>query len=216
MNYDLQIRKKRAQVICQELKKLFPVAKPALDYSNPWELLVAVILSAQCTDNRVNIVTKTLFKKYPKVKDYVDADTETFQQDIRSTGFYKNKAKNILATAKIIHETYHDTLPKTMKEMIMLPGVARKTANVVLSNAFGVIEGLAVDTHVRRLSQKFGLTKQNDPSKIEQDLMQLLEKEEWSGFSLRLVDYGRAYSPARKKDYSDDPISQKLQQAGLL
>ena len=137
---DLDIRKKRAEVVVRTLKELFPSPISALHYSTPWEFLVAVILSAQCTDVRVNIVTKDVFAKYKTVEDYVNASQVEFEQDVYSTGFYRNKTKNILATAKIIHNKYHDDLPHTMDEMLALPGVARKTANVVLGNAFGIIE----------------------------------------------------------------------------
>ncbi len=215
MTDQLELRKKRAQIIIKTLKKFFPTTKSALNYSNPWEFLVAVILSAQCTDKRVNIVTEKLFKKYKKVSDYANAKISEFEQDIRSTGFYKNKAKNVMATAKIIHEKYKDKLPQTMEEMLTLPGVARKTANVVLSNAFGIIEGIAVDTHVRRLSNLYGLTFEVDPDKIEKDLMQLMPKREWSEFTLRMIDYGRAYCPAKKHDHEKCPVTIALKKEGI-
>ncbi len=203
---DLELKGKRATVIVQTLKSLFPQTKSALNYSNPWEFLVAVILSAQCTDARVNIVTEKLFIKYPTIESYTKANITEFEQDIKSTGFYKNKAKNVLATAKILHEKYRDSIPQTMDEMLTLPGVARKTANVVLGNAFGIVEGIAVDTHVRRLSNLYGLTKESDPEKIEKDLMAILPKTEWTEFTLRMIDYGRKYCPAKKHDHEQCPL----------
>jgi endonuclease III len=146
-------KKERVAIIIRELKKLFPQAKIMLRYSSPWELLVAVMLSAQCTDKQVNKVTEKLFKKYKNLNDYLSASQKEFEKDIFSTGFYRSKAKHILATARIIKSQYNSLVPQTMKEMVQLPGVGRKTANVVLGNAFGVIEGIAVDTHVKRLSK---------------------------------------------------------------
>ncbi|MDP2664695.1 MAG: endonuclease III [bacterium] len=203
----LEERKKRAAKIVQKLKKLFPKAKIVLQYSNNWELLVAVILSAQCTDKKVNEVTVKLFKKYRTLNDYLDAKQEEFEQDIRQCGFYHNKAKNILAAGKVIKEKYGGKVPKTMEEIDALPGVARKTANVVLGNAYGVVEGIAVDTHVMRLSQKLGLTDSNNPVKIEQDLMKLLPKKEWFDFTYRLIDYGRGVCTARKHKCEDHELT---------
>ncbi|OGL44055.1 MAG: endonuclease III, partial [Candidatus Schekmanbacteria bacterium RBG_16_38_11] len=151
--------KKRAFEILRILKKEYPEAKIALEYKNPLELLVSTILSAQCTDKRVNIVTKSLFKKYKTAKDYANAVLKEFEQEIRSTGFYHNKAKNIIEACRIIEEKFNGKVPDTMEALITLPGVARKTANIVLSNAYGVIAGIAVDTHVRRVSQRLGFTK---------------------------------------------------------
>ncbi len=168
--------------------------------------MVAVILSAQCTDKKVNEVTEKLFKKYKKLDDYVNADIKEFEQDIRPTGFYRNKAKNILASAKIVKEKFKGKVPKTMQEILTLPGVARKTANVVLGNAYGVVEGIAVDTHVKRLSKLLGLTNETNPDKIERDLMQILPKNEWFGFTYRLIDYGRKYCPARQHNHSKCPL----------
>lgn len=199
--------KSRAAQIVVALKKLFPQAKIALNYSNNWELLVAVVLSAQCTDKKVNEVTAKLFQKYRTLNDYVKAKPQEFEQDIRSTGFYRNKAKNILAATKIIQKKYYGQLPKTMAEMLELPGVARKTANVVLGNAYGIVEGVAVDTHVRRLAHKLGLTKHTDPNKIEKDLMAILPKKEWFGFTYRLINYAWKYCPARHKDHSKCPLA---------
>lgn len=208
---DILQRKQKAREVVRKLKKLFPKAKIALNYANNWELLVAVILSAQCTDKKVNEVTAKLFKKYRALDDYVKASAnrrtiKEFEQDIRSTGFYHNKAKNILAAAKIVKEKYEGKIPNTMQEMLALPGVARKTANVVLGNAYGVVEGIAVDTHVKRLSKKLGLTVHTDPNKIEKDLMALLSKKEWFDFTYRLIEYGRKYCPAKPHKHDQCPI----------
>ncbi len=212
---DLETRKKRAKIIVKTLKQLFPTTKSALNYSNPWEFLVAVILSAQCTDERVNKVTEKLFKKYTALTDYVKANQTEFEQDIKSTGFYKNKTKNVLATAKIIHGKYKGDLPRTMEEMLLLPGVARKTANVVLGSAFGIVTGVAVDTHVRRLANLYGLTNNENPEKIEKDIMEVLPKTEWVEFTLRMIDYGRKYCPAKKHDHEHCPLVIALKEANL-
>lgn len=209
-------RKKRAKNFIAELKKLFPRAKIALKYGNTCELLVAVILSAQCTDKMVNIVTEKLFKKYKTLDDYVHADTKEFEQDIKSTGFYRNKAKNILATAKIVKEKFGGKVPDTMVELLELKGVARKTANVVLGNAYGKVEGIAVDTHVRRLSLKLGLTDSTDPNKIEQDLMQILPKKEWFLFTYRMIEYGRQVCPARKHECFEHPLTRLYPKAANI
>ncbi len=200
----------RVQIILKELKRLFPKPEIALTYSNNWELMVAVQLSAQCTDKRVNIVTPILFKKYPRLEDYCAADPVEFEKDIHSTGFFRNKTKNILAAAKIIKEKFNGEIPRTMEEILTLPGVARKTANVVLGNAYGVVEGIAVDTHVMRLAQKLGLSKHKDPVRIERDLMAAIPKEEWFAFTYRLIDYGRAYCVARPHAHADCPLAVAL------
>lgn len=171
--------KTRVLKIIELLEKEHPDAKIALNYTNPLELLVATILSAQCTDRRVNIVTKTLFKKYTKAEDYADADLEELEEDARPTGFYRNKARNIKKCCQILVEKFNSKVPKTMEEMLELTGVARKTANIVLSNAYGVIEGIAVDTHVRRLARRLGLSEHEDPNKIEGDLMKIVPKTHW-------------------------------------
>jgi len=203
----LLTRKKRARLIIQKLKKLFPKAKMALNYSDNWELLVAVELSAQCTDKKVNEVTVKLFKKYRSLDDYVRARQKNFEQDIYSTGFYRNKAKNILKAAKLVKNKFGGKLPKTMKEMLTLPGVARKTANVVLGNAYGVTEGIAVDTHVRRLVKRFGLTKHNDPVKIERDLMNLIPKRDWFKATYLFIEYGRKYCAAKPHAHNKCPLN---------
>jgi endonuclease-3 len=180
------------------LMKKYPRPRITLTSGNPWELLVATILSAQCTDKRVNIVAPGLFKKFKSVADTARADQKVFERAIRSTGFYRNKAKNIIGAAKKIKGDFKGRVPQTMEELLTLPGVARKTANVVLHNAFGKNEGIAVDTHVMRISQRLGLTKRAEPVKIEQDLMRMLDKKEWGDFSLRLIAHGRETCFARK------------------
>lgn len=206
-------RKKRIGEIIRRLKKKFPDAKIVLKFSNNWELLVAVILSAQCTDKKVNEVTEKLFKKYGILDDYVSANSREFEQMIRPTGFYRAKAKNIRATAKIVKEKFGGKVPRTMEEMLTLKGVARKTANVVLGNAYGVVEGIAVDTHVRRLSQRLGLSKHDlsaqagDPVKIERDLMPLVPKKDWFKLTYLLIDHGRAICTAKDPRCDLCPLS---------
>jgi len=198
-------RKKHASALVRALKKLIPRATIALRYGNNWELLVAVILSAQCTDKKVNEVTETLFKKYRTLDDYVRATAREFEKDIRPTGFYRNKTKNILAAAKKVQNEFNGKIPRMMEEMLTIPGVARKTANVVLGNAYGVVEGIAVDTHVVRLSRRFRLTDENNPVKIERDLMAILPKKEWFDFTYRIIEYGRHFCSARTCP-SDHPL----------
>ncbi len=201
----------RVKTILKTLKRLFPEAHIALNYANNWELMVAVQLSAQCTDKRVNMVTPVLFEKYPRLEDYCAASPAEFEKDIHSTGFFRNKTKNILAAAKIVKEKYNGEIPRTMAEILMIPGVARKTANVVLGNAYGVVDGIAVDTHVMRLAQKLGLSKHNDPVKIERDLMAVIPKKEWFAFTYRLIDYGRAYCVARSHAHKSCPLTVALE-----
>jgi endonuclease-3 len=190
--------KQRASKVIELLEKEYPNAKTALNYSNPLEILTATMLSAQITDERVNIVTQTLFKKYRTPEDYANADLKELEQEIRSTGFYHNKAKNMKRCCQLLVEKYNSQVPKTMEELLELPGVARKTANIVLYNAYGIVAGIAVDTHVRRLSQRLGLTQQNDPAKIEQDLMQITPKEKWMQLTDLLIFHGRQICTARK------------------
>ncbi len=180
------------------LEREYSDAKVALNYTNPLELLVATMLSAQVTDRQVNKVTKTLFKKYKTAEDYADADIKQLEREVRSTGFYRNKAKNIRATGRMLVEKFGSQVPKTMEEMLELPGVARKTANIVLQNAYGVVEGIAVDTHVRRTSKRLGLTENEDPDKIEQDLMKLIPKNKWKKITDLLISLGRNVCIARK------------------
>jgi len=209
-------RKRRTHKAFALLGRIFPHASIALQYSNIWELLVAVILSAQCTDKKVNEITPGLFKKYPRLEDYVRANPREFERYIRSAGFYRAKTKNILATAKIVKEKFNGKIPHTMKEMLQLPGVARKTANVVLGNAYHVVEGIAVDTHVKRLSLKLGLTDHSDPNKIEQDLMKLLPKKAWFSFTYRIIEYGRQICPARKHDCFSHPLTKLYPKAAII
>jgi len=180
------------------LKKEYPDVKIALDFSNPLELLIATILSAQSTDKQINKVTKTLFAKYRTPQDYVKTPQEELEKDIYSSGFYKNKAKNIKKLCEILVENFNSKVPDTMEDLITLPGVARKTANIVLSGAFGKIEGIAVDTHVKRLSFRLGLTTNTDPEKIEKDLMKIIPKNDWDIFALLLIQHGRQVCDAKK------------------
>src|SRR5947209_17555090 len=176
--------------IITELRHLYPDAKCTLDFSNPHELLVATQLAAQCTDERVNIVTKELFRKYRSVEDYATVSQEELEQDIKSTGFYRNKAKNIRAACQRIITEFGGEVPHTMKDLLSLPGVARKTANVVLGNAFGIVEGYIVDTHNMRLSRRFGWTTSEDPVKIEQTLMRIVPRKDWLDLSHFMIYYG--------------------------
>ncbi len=189
----------KAQKIVKELKKLFPVSKTALSYSSPWELMVAVMLSARNTDKKVNEVTKNLFKKYKTIQDYKSADIKDLEKDLSKLGLFRQKAKFLKKSSEIIMDKYDGKIPKTMAQLISLPGVGRKTANIILGNIYGVVEGIAVDTHVTRLSKLFGLTKNSDPNKIEKDLMEILPQEEWLDFTNRMIDYGRKYCPAHCK-----------------
>lgn len=190
--------KQRTEKIIELLEKQYPHAKTALNYTNPIEILVATMLSAQTTDVQVNIVTQKLFKKYHTPEDYANADIKELEQDIRSTGFYHNKAKNLQKCCQLLVEKYHSQVPKTMEELLTLSGVARKTANIVLYNAYGTIAGIAVDTHVRRLTDRLGLTEQKDQDKIEQDLMQLTPKEKWMKLTDLLIFHGRQVCMAKK------------------
>ncbi len=199
-------RTERAQLIFAQLKKLTPHAHIALHYESPWELLVAVILSAQCTDKKVNEVTEKLFKKYKTFDAYRSANPREFERDIFSTGFYRNKTKHILASAHIVHEQFDGEVPHTMHEILTLPGVSRKTANVVLGNAYGVVDGIAVDTHVRRLARLWRLTNEWDPKKIERDLMEIIPKKDWLSATYLMIEYGRQYCPAITRDHSTCPL----------
>ena len=209
-------RKKRSKKIYYTLKKLYPDAKIALNFGTKWELLVAVILSAQCTDIMVNKVTSEVFKKYKTLNAYVRANQKEFEQDIKSIGFYRNKTKNILLATKKIHKEYGGKVPNTMKELLIIPGVARKTANVVLSNAFGVNEGIAVDTHVKRFSQRFDLSDYKDPVRIEKDLMELFPKKQWNQITNLLINYGRNICPARKHDCKSHPLTALYPKANII
>lgn len=187
----------RVRKIIRMLKRAYPDAKCSLNHSNAFELLIATILSAQCTDERVNIVTADLFRKYRQPGDYLKVSAHELQDDIRTTGFFRNKTKSIQGTAKILAEQYAGRVPETIEELLELPGVARKTANVVLGNAFGVISGIVVDTHVTRLSRRLALTEQRHPEKIESDLAEIVPKKDWVIFSHLLIAHGRKICKAR-------------------
>jgi len=190
--------KERVKKILQRLDKAYPNASCALEHRTPFQLLISTILSAQCTDERVNQVTQTLFPKYPTPEDFAAADPRELEQDIRPTGFFRNKTKSIMGASKMLLERFGGELPRTMDEMLELPGVARKTANVVLGTAYGIASGVVVDTHVQRLSRRLDLTKQDDPKKIEQDLMKVIPKKRWIEFSHQLIWHGRLVCQARK------------------
>ena len=192
---DLLLKTKKIVTL---LKRQYQDARCALKHKNPLELLIATILSAQCTDERVNIVIKRLFKKYKKAKDYAKANLNEFQKDIYSTGFYRNKAKNIIGACQIIDNKYSGKVPANFDELLKLPGVARKTANCVMGTAFNIPSGIVVDTHVSRITQRLGLSKNTDPNKIEQDLMKIIPKDEWIIFSHRLIWHGRKVCNAKK------------------
>ncbi len=191
-------KKQKALEILVRLKRLYPDAVCSLDYETPVQLLVATILSAQCTDERVNMVTPALFARFPTAEALAAADREELETLVRSIGFYRNKAKNIQGACQKIVTDFGGQVPKTMEELLTLPGVARKTANVVLAHAFGINAGVTVDTHVKRLSGRLGLTKNTDPKKIERDLMKLLPQPDWENWSIRLIYHGRAVCDARK------------------
>ncbi|MHB1392667.1 MAG: endonuclease III [Clostridia bacterium] len=199
--------KSRAKEISAILYKIYPGATCSLDYKEPLHLLIATILAAQCTDERVNIVTKELFKKYTSVYDYANANPEELEQDIKSTGFYRNKAKNIIGCCKKLIMDFRGKVPDNMEDLLSLPGVGRKTANVVLGNIYD-IPGVIVDTHCKRLSNRMGLTDKEDPEKIEYDLMEILSENDWTTFSNCLVYHGRAICDARKPKCGQCPAAQ--------
>ncbi len=204
-------RKARLARLDRVLKTLYPTASIELGYSTPWELVVAVQLSAQSTDKGVNKITEKLFKKYTTLANYVRAGStkkgiEEFEKDIFASGFYRAKTKNILGAAKILHERFGGEVPRTMQEMLTLPGVARKTATVVLKEAHGVVAGITVDTHVIRFVQRFDLSDYKDAVRIEKDLMQLVPKKEWGHITHRIIHYGRYLAPARAYDTTKDPL----------
>lgn len=190
-------KKQRALEILVRLKRLYPEAPCTLNYETPVQLLVATILSAQCTDERVNLVTPELFRRFPDAPSLASADLNELEELVRSTGFYRNKAKNIQAACRIIVTEFGGQVPQSMEELLRLPGVARKTANVVLAHAYGIHAGVTVDTHVKRLSQRLGLTKETDPIRIERDLIKLLPQPDWENWSIRLIYHGRAVCNAR-------------------
>ncbi|MBI2401656.1 MAG: endonuclease III [Gemmatimonadetes bacterium] len=197
----------RIRPIIARLKRRYPEAKCALDHQNPLQLLVATILSAQCTDARVNLVTKDLFAKYRTARDYADANPAVFEQEIKSTGFFRNKTKSILGMAQALAERHGGRVPCTMDELTALPGVGRKTANVVLGTAFGINQGVVVDTHVTRIANRLKLTAQKDPMKIERDLMKLVPRTDWTDFSHLLIHHGRQTCEARKPKCEICPVN---------
>ncbi|MBV8551181.1 MAG: endonuclease III [Acidobacteriaceae bacterium] len=199
-------RKARLERILAELDHLFPQATCALHHRNAWELLVATILSAQCTDERVNKVTPELFKKYRTIKDLANASQDELANDIRSTGFFNNKSRSLIGAARKILEAYDGRVPQTMEELLTVPGAARKTANVVLGTAYGIASGIVVDTHVQRVSQRLDLTKHSDPAKIEQDLMKTLPQDRWILFSHQVIHFGRQICIARKPRCGSCPL----------
>ncbi len=199
-------RQARVRQILEILERTYPNATTALHYRTPWELLVATILSAQCTDKRVNEVTPGLFAKYPTVADFANANQAELAQDIRSTGFFNNKAKALIGAAKKVQSDFGGKVPRTMEEMLTIPGVARKTANVVLGSAYGIPSGIVVDTHVQRVARRLDLTKETDPVKIEQDLQKIIPKDKWIAFSHEMILHGRALCVARKPRCAECPL----------
>ncbi len=199
--------KEKITEIIKRLKKTYPDLKTALAFNSPFDLLVATILSAQATDVLVNKVTSELFKKFRSVRDYADVPLENLQKDVSSINFYKTKAKNIQASAQVIVEKFHAKVPETMEELTTLPGVARKTANIILSNAYGINAGIAVDTHVKRLAYRLGLTKHEDPVKIERDLMEATRKADWSNLSHLLIFHGRNICRAKNPKHGECVLS---------
>lgn len=200
-------RAARVKKILAALDKMYPGATCALHHSNPWQLLVATILSAQCTDKRVNEVTPGLFAKYPTIQDFAEAKQEELAQDIRSTGFFNNKAKSVIGAARKILTDFGGEVPREMDQLLSVPGAARKTANVVLGTAFGIAVGVVVDTHVQRISQRLDLTKETEPVKIERDLMKVIPKEKWVLFSHQIILHGRALCVARNPKCADCALS---------
>src|SRR5438128_7087820 len=208
-------RKERTAKIIKLLKRAHPDARCALNHSNPFELLVATILSAQCTDERVNIVTADLFRKYRRPEDYLKVPAAELQQDVRTTGFFRNKTKSIQGACKMLVEEFGSEVPRTMDELLRLPGVARKTANVVLGVAYGIAAGVVVDTHVSRLCHRLRLTKQKDAVKIENDLLELVPKKDWIIFSHLLIFHGRRICKARRP-LCEECVVEKLCPASIL
>lgn len=202
----MEAEARRVREIIRLLRKHYPESRTALEFRTPFEILVATILAAQCTDERVNKVTPGLFQKYPTPAHFARANRGRLEQEIRSTGFFRNKAKNIIGASKMIVEEFGGAVPDSMDELVRLPGVARKTANIVLSSGFGKAEGIAVDTHARRLSQRLGLSRESDPVKIERDLMAIIPKRDWLDFNYMLVAHGRAICQARKPKCPECPL----------
>lgn len=199
-------RKERLGRILAELDRLYPNATCALNHSNAWELLVATILSAQCTDKRVNEVTPRLFAKYPTIEDFANASHDELANDIRSTGFFNNKAKSVIGAAQRVLTAFGGQVPRTMEELLTVPGAARKTSNVVLGTAYGIASGVVVDTHVQRLAGRLDLTQNDEPVKIEQDLMKILPQDRWILFSHQIIHFGRNICVARKPKCQECPL----------
>lgn len=199
-------RTKRARHILTQLQNKYPKAAIALHYKTPWQLLVAVVLSAQCTDKKVNEVTRILFQKYKTVKDFARADISSIEKIIRPTGFYHTKARHIIHAAQKIEKEFGGKLPRTMEQMITLPGVGRKSANIILGNTYGIIDGVAVDTHVSRISQRLGFTHETTPEKIEQDLMKLFPKRVWLSLTYFTIEHGRTLCKARNRKCGTCPL----------
>ncbi len=212
----IKVRSARVKRIISSLQRTYPDAHCELNYANPLELLVATILSAQCTDKRVNVVTAALFKKYRSAADYAKANPAELEQDIKTTGFFRNKAKNIQACCRKLVERHGGQVPRSMEELTHLDGVGRKTANVVLGNAFGSQEGIVVDTHVARLSHRLGLSRQNDPEKVEQELVEFVPRELWTLFSHWLIWHGRRRCSARNPDCPNCEIKELCPSAGKV
>jgi endonuclease-3 len=209
-------RKARTLRIIEALEQAYPNAHCALDHDNPLQLLVATILSAQCTDRRVNRVTPELFATYRSARDFADADPDALAEQVRSTGFYRNKSRNIIAACRTLADDHGGQVPRTMDELLALPGVARKTANVVLSNAFDTHEGVVVDTHVKRLAGRLKLSAKGQPDKIEKDLMELVPRERWGEFSHLLIFHGRECCTARKPSCPECPLAGDCPSAGKV
>ncbi|MDX1396756.1 MAG: endonuclease III [Gemmatimonadota bacterium] len=212
----LKARREHAAALSPLLAELYPSLKVSLDWETPLELTVATVLSAQCTDERVNQVTKTLFPAYPDASAYADADLDELKEAVRPTGFFNNKAKNLKGLGARLVEAYGGEVPDTMEELLTLPGVARKTANVVLSNAFDTHVGVVVDTHVKRVAYRLGLTSETDPVKIEQDLMKVLPQGEWHAFPWRLILHGRTVCHARSPRCDECPLADQCPSAGKV
>jgi len=207
--------KRHAARVTRQLRRHYPDANCALDFRNPLELLVATILSAQCTDQRVNLVTKDLFKKYRSAADYARATQSQLEREIKSTGFFRNKAKSIRACCGLLVERYGGQLPEDLDALVELPGIGRKTANVVLGTAFGIASGVVVDTHVGRVSRRLGLTENKDPNKVERDLMEQIPKKQWVAFSHQMIHHGRRVCSARKPKCEECPMASFCPRVGL-
>lgn len=207
--------KRYAAGVVRRLRRQYPRATCSLDFRTPLELLVATILSAQCTDERVNQVTKGLFRKYPNAGHYASASLAELERDIQSTGFFRNKSRNIKDCCRVLVEEYHGKVPKQIEKLTELPGIGRKTANVVLGTAFGISSGVVVDTHVTRISRRLGLTRQKSAEKIERDLMELVPKKEWIALSHRIIQHGRRYCTARRPKCADCPLESLCPRIGV-